>query len=140
MKPPHYDTVRDLALTTDELLLERVRVLLDDGYRRQLWLMFLDHNDRQLPLIMPTDIPKRPRPGDTLGFGEFLRALNDDVEATTIVITLERRGSDRITEIDAEWFRLVRESCLYAELPLRGPLLCHSEGVRWVATEDYAMG
>jgi len=140
MKPPHYDMVRDLALTTDELLLERVRVLLDDGYRRQLWLMFLDERSRQMPLIMPTDIPRRPRPGDTVGFGEFLRALNDDVEAATIVVTLERRGSDTITEIDAEWLRLVRDSCAYAQIPARGPLLCHSRGVRWVAAEDYAIG
>jgi len=140
MKPPHYDTVRDLALTTDDLLLERVRVLLDDGYRRQLWLMFLDENSRQLPLIMPTDIPKRPRPGDTVGFGEFLSALNDDVGAAAIVVTLERRGSDIITAIDAEWFRLVNESCAYAQIPLRGPLLCHSRGVRWVAADDYAFG
>jgi len=140
MKPPHYDTVRDLALTTDALLLERVRVLLDDGYRRQLWLMFLDERDRQMPLIMPTDIPKRPRPGDTVGFGEFLVTLNDDVGAASIVITLERRGSDSISEIDAEWLRLVCAACVYADVRLRGPLLCHSNGVRWVGAEDYAIG
>jgi hypothetical protein len=131
--------VRNVAVTTDDELLARVTQLLDAGLRRELWLMFLDERRYQLPVIMPIDVPRRPRQNDRAGFAGFIRDLADDLEAPTVIVTLERRGNDSITPDDAEWFRLVHSACAEVGLELRGPMLCHGTGVRWVAMEDYAV-
>ncbi|MGV8885138.1 MAG: hypothetical protein ACOH1T_06060 [Microbacteriaceae bacterium] len=101
--------------------------------------MFLDSDDRQLPLLMPADVPRRPGVREAQGFGRFIADLVADCEAATIAITFERRGNDTITPIDVEWFRLARDACEAAEVTLRGPMLCYGGGVRWVAAEDYAL-
>jgi len=139
MAIPSFTSVRNVAVTTDDELLTRVTQLLDAGLRRELWLMFLDERRYQLPVIMPIDVPRRPRRNDRAGFAGFIRDLADDLEAPTIIVTLERRGNDTITADDAEWFRLVHGACAEAGLELRGPMLCHGGGVRWVALEDYAV-
>ena len=136
---PSYDDLRDRILTTDTDLLERVTELLEHGIRRQLWLMFLDADDRQLPLLMPSNLPLTPGAKDVQKLGEFIRQLMDQVEARTIVVTLERSGSEQLTAADRAWFRLVRDACAVAKAPLRGPLLCHRHGVRWVGEDDHAL-
>jgi hypothetical protein len=135
-----FDEVHEQPLETDEQVLERVQELLRNGIRQQLWLMFLDGADRQLPLLMPTDIPRRPGQRDATDLARFIHGIIDEIDATSVVATLERRGSDTIGDDDREWFRLVRDACEMAEVKLRGPLLCHANGVRWVAAEDYVMG
>ena len=139
MQPPHDSDLSRETLESDHDLTERVRSLLTGALRRQIWLMFLDHEARQLPVIMPSDVPRRPRDGEAVGFGRFLGSVVDELEATTAVITFERRGSDTYDESDREWFRLIRDACSSSGIALRGPLLCHTEGVRWVSPEDYAI-
>jgi len=139
MKTPNYEDTHEHPLTTDEAVLERVTLLVRNALRRQLWLMFLDGEDRQLPVLMPTDVPANPKTTDATNLARFIRGVNDELEATSIVVSLERRGSDEISNDDRAWFRLVRDACAMAELRLRGPLLVHTRGVRWVAAEDYAI-
>ncbi|TBN56623.1 hypothetical protein EYE40_03985 [Glaciihabitans arcticus] len=133
---PTYDDLRDRILTTDSDVLDRVTELLEHGIRRQLWLMFLDADGRQLPLLMPSNVPPTPGAKDVQKLGGFIRELMDQVEAVTIVVTLERSGSEEITNADRAWFRLVIDACAVAKAPLRGPLLCHRRGVRWVGEAD----
>jgi len=140
MTTPRYRDVRDDVLDTDDMLLERARSLLQGGVRRQLWLMFLDDQQRQLPLLLPVDIPRRPGARESTGFGRFVGEIVDDVDAASVVVTLERRGSGLVSKADAEWLRLARDSCAAAGVPMRGPMLCHTGGVRWVAADDYAIG
>jgi len=139
MKTPNYEDTHEHPLITDEDVLERVTLLVRNALRRQLWLMFLDGEDRQLPVLMPTDVPANPKTTDATNLARFIRGVNDELEATSIVVSLERRGSDEISNDDRAWFRLVRDACAMAELRLRGPLLVHTRGVRWVAAEDYAI-
>lgn len=117
-------------------VLERVQALLGRGHRRQLWLMFVDDRHRQLPLLMPSDIPPLPREHDEHSLADFIDSLVAMVDAHAVIVTLERRGDDAITDVDRRWLRLVREACRLAEVPLRGPLLAHGRGVRWIAAED----
>lgn len=140
MQTPRYEDTQQLPLTTDEQVLERVKLLVRNAMRRQLWLMFADGRDRQLPLLMPTDVPRSPEDADPANLARFIREVTDDLDADSIIVTLERRGGDEISDDDRAWFRLVRDACAMTELRLRGPLLCHTRGVRWVAAEDYAMG
>jgi hypothetical protein len=139
MKIPSYEDTHEQPLTTDEQVLERVTLLVRNALRRQLWLMFLDADDRQLPVLMPTDVPVRPRSSDASDLARFIHGVNDDLGASSIVVALERRGSDEISDDDRAWLRLVREAAEMAELRLRGPVLVHTRGVRWVAVEDYAL-
>jgi hypothetical protein len=140
MKTPRYSDVGEEPLATDEKLVERAEMLLEHALRRQIWLMFLDDESRQLPVIMPTYVPARPGPRESEGFGRFLRELVDDFGAASVAITFERRGGDSYDEADRAWFRLIHDACVSSDVPLRGPMLCHNTGVRWVAAEDYAIG
>ena len=139
MKIPSYEDTHEQPLTTDEQVLERVTLLVRNALRRQLWLMFLDGDDRQLPVLMPTDVPARPRSSDASELARFIHGVNDELGASSIVVALERRGSDEISDDDGAWLRLVRDAAEMAELRLRGPVLVHTRGVRWVAVEDYAL-
>jgi len=125
-----------LPLTTDDDVLERVRALVGHAMRRQFWLMFLDDEQRQLPILMPTDLPRRPRRGDAHRFGEFLSDLVEVVGASSVIVTYERRAGDELSDSDLEWLRMARKGCRLAGVPLRGPLLAHRRGVRWVAADD----
>jgi hypothetical protein len=62
--------------------------------------------------------------------------LVEDAEADSIVVAYERRGGDDLTAADRAWLALVRDACGQAAIPLRGPLLVHDGGIRWVAPED----
>lgn len=139
MRIPNYEETHEQPLSTDDDVLARVRLLVRNALRRQLWLMFLDAEDRQLPVLMPTDVPANPGGSDAGTLARFISGVNDELDATSIVVSLERRGSDEISEDDRAWFRLVRDACAMAELRLRGPVLVHTRGVRWVAIEDYAL-
>jgi len=139
MKIPNYDDTLEHPLITDDDVLTRVTLLVRNALRRQLWLMFLDGDDRQLPVLMPTDVPANPGTADASNLARFIRGVNDDLDATSIVVSLERRGSDEISNDDRAWFRLVRDACAMAELRLRGPVLVHTRGSRWVAVEDYVL-
>lgn len=139
MRIPNYEDTHEQPLTTDEQVLERVGLLVRNALRRQLWLMFLDGDDRQLPVLMPTDVPANPRSADPSDLARFIHGVNDDLGASSIVVALERRGSDEISDDDRAWFRLVQGAAAMADLRLRGPVLVHTRGVRWVAVEDYAL-
>jgi hypothetical protein len=130
-----FDDVADVSLATDEALLERVRDLVEGAYRQQLWFMFLDDHDCQLPLLIPFDVPDRPdRRGDQLD--PFVAALVDEVRPRSIVVVLERPGGDELTLGDREWFAVVDRACHAAGVQRRGPILAHDDGFRWIAAED----
>jgi hypothetical protein len=131
-----FDDVADVSLATDEALLERVRDLVEGAYRQQLWFMFLDEHDRQLPLLVPLDVPDRPGDGHSDPLGPFVAALAEEVRSRSIVVVLERPGDDELTLGDREWFAVVDRACRTAGVVRRGPILAHDDGFRWIAAED----
>lgn len=136
MAAPRYDDVRDAPLTTDESVLERAHLLLAHAIRRQVWLMFLDEDDCQLPVLIPSYVPRRPTRHHRSNFPQLLGVLFEDADADAMVIAYERRGDDGLTDADRQWLTLIRDACARAAIPLRGPLLVHDGGVRWIAPED----
>jgi hypothetical protein len=125
-----------LELRTDAELLERVTHLVTHAHRRQLWLMFLDENDRQIPLLTEFEIPKRPRAESAEVLTSLLSRLADRTGASRVAVTLERPGSDEVSDDDRRWLRVVAEAGCLAEVGLRGPMLAHADGVRWIGSED----
>ncbi len=138
--PPSFAEVHDVPLDSDEALLARVSALVGHAVRRQFWLMFLDERSRQLPVLIPSYIPRRPQPEHELHFAGFVDDLVGELDAAAIVFVLERRGGEELTEADRQWLDLATAACRTAGIPLRGPMLCHDRGVRWVAGEDLSFG
>lgn len=119
-------------LTTDALIQERATELVGRAVTRQLWLLFLDANDVQLPLIVPLDdLPSMP-----LGDTEVYREIIDACGAASVVAAIERYGEETLTESDRAWARHLRANIGPV---LRGILLSHRLGVRWIAEDDYAV-
>jgi hypothetical protein len=137
MSIPNYDDSYEIELTSDADLLDRVSALLQRANTRQVWLMFLDDEHRQLPLLMPSYVPRVPGERETARLGGFFRELSTEVGATTIVPTYERRGRADLTDTDQVWLQTLHNACVESSLGFRGPLLCHSTGVRWVPLDEY---
>lgn len=130
-----YDQAALEPLTTDALIQQRVTDLVGRAVRRQLWLFFLDDNEVQLPVILPLDdLPARPSPDNPLPFAD----LAESYGASAIVAVLERYGDDEITDVDIAWARALHAACL-GRVRLRGVLLSHRRGIRWIAEEDYLL-
>jgi hypothetical protein len=131
-----FDDVADVSLATDEALLERVRDLVEGAYRQQLWFMFLDERDRQLPLLIPFDVPDRPDEEHRDRLDPFVAHLVDEVQPRSIVVVLERPGPDWLTVSDREWFAVIDDACRAAGVVRRGPIVAYDDGFRWIAAED----
>jgi hypothetical protein len=109
-------------------------MLVGRAVNRQLWIMFLDEDDYQLPLLVPCeDLPEYP-PERPIPLGDFVEAAG----AAAIFVVLERYASEQLTAADLAWAKHVASSCAVASIDLRGILLSHRKGVRWVAPDDYA--
>lgn len=137
MRTPSYPDARTQPLTSQVLIEERVRALIGRACRRQLWFLFLDGNQVQLPLMIPLDdLPTAP--DDTVH--DLARAMGqamEAVDAESIVVVIERYASSSLTPADVAWAKGVHEAFDREGLSLRGVLLSHNRGVRWVAQDDY---
>jgi hypothetical protein len=136
MPTSRFDDIAHVSLAADETLLDRVRDIVEGAYRRQLWLMFLDEEHRQLPIVIPHDVPSSPNRSHRAGFRPFIAELVDEIRPTSIVAVLERPGPDIVRRGDREWFAVVDDACRAAGVVPRGPILVHDDGFRWIASED----
>jgi hypothetical protein len=119
-------------LTTDAQVQLRASQLVGRAVRRQLWIMLLDENDVQLPVIVPIDdLP--PAPDGDLPFAYIVESTG----AAAVFVVLERYGGEELTPADRAWAKHVRDGCAAASVRLRGILLSHRRGVRWMAEDDY---
>ena len=125
-------------LTTDALIEQRVDDLIGRAQSRQIWLLFLDRNHVQAPLVMPiSDIPVAPPVGDLDNWCELLRGTTEAVDAGDVIVVIERYASERLTDADRGWARLLSDACTVAGVTLRAVVLSHRRGVRLLAAEDY---
>lgn len=136
MKPTSYEDSTLIPLSTDALIQQRATALIGRAIRRQLWVMFLDENEVQLPVLMPIEgIPTEPEEGDRLS--RALRELVDGVGAHSVILVLERYGGQELTASDIAWARALHDAAVAADIRLCAILLSHHRGVRWVAQDDY---
>lgn len=139
MTIPGYDETLLHPLSDDDAVLERVSALIGSAYRRQIWMLLLDERDVQLPQLLPMDVPRRARRGELEGYAAFLETVTRLAGAASVVAVLERPGEETYSDADRSWFRFVTDAACRAGVRLRGPILSHRGGVRWVAAEDYAL-
>jgi hypothetical protein len=137
MRTPSYHEAATQPLTSPVLIEERVRALIGRACRRQLWFLFLDADQVQLPLMIPLDdLPSAP--DDSVH--DLARAMGQAMEAAgaeSIIVVIERYASSALTSADVAWARGVHSAFDLERIPLRGVLLSHNRGVRWVAQDDY---
>jgi hypothetical protein len=140
MNPPRYDREHLPPLTSQAAIEERVVLLIGRAARRQIWFLFVDDEDRQLPLLIPVqDPPSQPKEDDDRRFAGLLANAWDQVDARGFVVVLERFGGMTLTPADSAWARTLTDAAALSPLRLHGILLSHARGVRWVTPDDYAV-
>ena len=137
MKTPTYDEAALLPLTTDADITERVELLIGRANQRQLWLLFLDELNLQLPLLIPVEgLPVSPTEAETALILDRVREVMGELGASSIVVVIERYGPSAPTPQDLDWARSIRRACEATGVSLRAQLLSHRTGVSWISTED----
>ncbi|MCP2030973.1 hypothetical protein L1277_001064 [Okibacterium sp. HSC-33S16] len=125
-------------LVTDDLIEQRVTDLIGRACRRQLWLLFLDENDVQLPLLMPTDdYPARPEPKKTAELADGIARVMAAAHATQLILVWERYAGADLTALDRAWAQQVHLECTRVGVRVRAQLLSHKRGVRWLSPDDF---
>ncbi|WP_026372561.1 hypothetical protein [Agrococcus lahaulensis] len=119
----------DLPILDDDALLDRATTLIECGVARRMWLLLLDDERRQLPLLPQIEGAPVSPDAET---GATLSALLTGVAevATHIAVVLERPGSARATPDDLAWAdAIVRAAGRAPGVQLLGVLLAHGHGV-----------
>jgi hypothetical protein len=139
---------REAPLTDDILLAERVAFLLERASTRQLWMMFLDADDVQCPMLMPcAGLPADPaQPAGTGVTGPLTAAqllgsrvaeLLDGTDLAQVVFAWERPGGSRPDDRERAWARELAAACTGAGGRVRAQFLVHDRGVRPLTPDDY---
>jgi hypothetical protein len=127
-----------IPLRTDLLIEKRVRDLIGNAQAHQLWLMFLDKNEVQLPLLIPiADLPRRPDENATACVVGNIAEVMAEIGAVSLMVVWERCGPAHLGDDDSYWIRSFAKACGAARLPLRAVLMSHRKGVRWIGADDY---
>ena len=123
-------------LMTDAAVLVRVERLVGPAAAdRRLWIMWVDGDGRQAPVVVPIDgIPRHPDPSQLDGLAEVLAGLRNELTTElgpcSVILTLERLGLDGVLPGDHTWAAALAEVCERAGTPLRGTFLATRGGVR----------
>lgn len=120
---------RDLPpLLTDDDIRGRIETFIAPALRDgTLWLLFLDGDHRQAPVVMPIeDMPPLPdelvdRLGDVLE--EVLPDLATDMGPGSVVLVRERLGPDKVRPADCAWVEALTAMCRARDVILRGVYL-----------------
>ncbi len=134
---PKYLDTHEVSLADDDDLRERIESLLGTANSRQVWLMFLDATDCQLPTLMPTYVPKQPEPDDVEWLEQMVSTVADGIGAATVVMVFERSGPSELSASDCSWLRLLSAASTGSGIGSRAPLLCHDGGVRLVPPDEF---
>lgn len=138
MKPQQYDPDQLLPLSTPERIEGRVLSLIGRATRREIWFLFVNHRDTQLPIILPLeDHPSLPAAGDPARFTRMLSHVGEATGAAGVIVVIERYADPRLSPSDLAWASTLHAAAVESTLILRGMLLSHARGVRWVAPDDY---
>lgn len=137
------------ALTDDTRLVGYFTPILETALRRQLWVFFLDEDDRPIGPAMPMDDypddPNRPLPTDEGGsrkvaelFGARLARLMRECELAQILLVWERSGGRILSGETLLWARALGAALVAENVRVRAQLLLHSGGLRVLAPDDLA--
>ncbi|GAB2528918.1 hypothetical protein [Paramicrobacterium agarici] len=125
-------------LVSDEQIEMRVSDLVGKAIKRQWWMLFLDENDVQLPHIVPVEgAPLVPDDAATQHSAEGMSAIMDELGAAQVILVWERPTGPTVAMPDRVWARSLAEAARRRGIRVRAQLISHSNGVRWLAPDDY---
>jgi hypothetical protein len=134
-----YEETQLEPLSSDADIERRVADLVGRANSRQLWLMFVDDYDIQLPLLIPIEgLPSTPDEQHVADVVENIRLMMGEVGAAGLILVFERYAPAELSRQDAAWALSLRTACDDHGANLRAMLLSHRGGVRWIAPDDYA--
>jgi len=113
-------------LRTDDDVARRVAALVGCATRDDtLWLLFVDGDDRQAPVVMPVEELTGPPDGEVIAaMGEVLDGILPDLATATgagsVVFVRERLGPDDVLPADHAWAEALTTMCRDREIRLRG--------------------
>jgi hypothetical protein len=137
---PDAADLQSQPLITDDEIVARVGNLVGAAERRQFWLLLLDADDCQLPFLLPmADYPPSPDDDAPLVIARAAVQFVEELCAAQVVVVWERRLSDIATPLDKAWARGVADAFRDAGVRLRGQLLSHRTGVRWLAPDEFVV-
>ncbi len=123
-----------VPVRTDQDVLDRVAAIIDPAARgqRTLWLFFLDADGGQANLVVPIDdIPEHPVAamiGNVCSIAS--EALGQRGPGGSVVITLSRPGTTRLTESDRYFLRALLHGARAHATSVRMFCLATPAGVR----------
>jgi hypothetical protein len=126
------DSHRELRTRAD--LDERIRQLIPCATQRQLWLLLLDGDDVQMPVMVPIgDLPLWGGPdatggADGEGLVELLRSIRDEFHAVSYVFVLERPGAGVLDRDDVSWLEHLLTCGDRTGFTVRAAYVCHESG------------
>ena len=113
-------------LRTDDDVARRVAALIGRATGSdKLWLLFVDGDDRQAPVMMPVEEMSGP-PDDELvaALGDVLEGFLPDLATATgvgsVVFVRERLGPDDILAADRAWAEALTTMCRKRGMRVRG--------------------
>ena len=119
-----------LPLVSDDDLFARVESLVPVAVRRQLWTLFLDADEVQLPMVVPLEgIPEHPDGQAVERWGDALDAVSAEFAVAAVVFVLERPGPQADTPSDVAWRRALRRLAEGRRYAVRAVFTCASDGV-----------
>lgn len=119
-----------LPLTAQAALDARVRQLVPTAVTRQVWLILLDSDDIQMPVMLPLGgLPQLAPSGRAEGVAELLLSLHAEFQAATFVFLVERPGPATLVRADVDALRSLLIAGRDAPFQVRCAYLCHDDGV-----------
>jgi hypothetical protein len=117
-------------LHSDADLIELVSSLVGAAGRRQLWLMFIDSENRPLPLIVPIAGLLDDTPSEQLAaLGGRACEIAELTGAASIVLTWERPGGPTPDDTERRMVSAIAAGIVGGGVAVRASFLSHSNGV-----------
>jgi hypothetical protein len=137
MTSANYEDAVLVPLTTDAEIVDRVAGIVGRANQRQLWLMFLDETNTQLPLLIPIDaLPSEPTDVQTALVLDHVREVMGEMGASSLLFVHERYAASSLLAQDVAWAQSLRRACEGSGVVLRAQLLSHRSGVRMIESHE----
>jgi hypothetical protein len=113
-------------LRTDDDVARRVADLIGRATGSdKLWLLFVDGDDRQTPVLMPIEEMSGPPDGELVAaLGDVIEGILPDLATAagvgSVVFVRERPGADYVLPADRAWADALVTMCRKREIRVRG--------------------
>ena len=123
-----------VPLLTDDDVQRRVELRIGTAIRDgSLWLLFVDGDRHQSPVVMPIDDTPRLPDAMISGLGQVLEGILPDLATAagpgSVIFVRERLGPDAVLPDDRVWAEVLTTMCRARGIELRGIHLSTPGGV-----------